>query len=126
MQVKSSLKHRRRGAAFLSRAGNEPAEEQAPSTAMIQAEQGSDACNETQGHFLVSERYAYATLTAVTGGNPESACRNDSPLSSVIQTVPSVMPTMNTSGLSGSPAVDRGAAVIWAGSPPVSRCQVSP
>ena len=55
----------------------------------------SESRSRCQRRLPPSERYAYATLTAVTGGNPESARRNDSPPSSVIQTVPSVMPTMN-------------------------------
>src|SRR5437867_47391 len=94
--------------------------------ARAQRSRGSLCVSRVQQRLPLSERYAYATLTAVTGGNPESARSNDSPPSSVIQTVPSVIPTMKTSGLSGSPAVDRGAAVIWSGSPPVSRLQVSP
>ena len=54
----------------------------------------------------------------MTCGKPPRILRNESPQSSVIQIVPSVMPTKKIFGSSGSLATTRGAALKCSGSPP--------
>src|SRR5581483_4263965 len=71
--------------------------------ARVQQQAEFDACHQC------------ATRMLITCGMPEMICSNDSPASSVIQTLPSFIPTAKQSGSSASPATARGAAVICSG-----------